>query len=156
MTAPELPRLGALVRAHHPGLTDTNHTVTSPKDPGYNCISHGIGDTSTRWQPGGFAGTAWPAEIDQSDALMAWQQFYQLHGFEPCDSRAFEPGFVKVAIYALEGEGTHVARLLHNGHWTSKLGEIQDIEHDLESLEDARYGSVALVMRRSTEGWTAA
>lgn len=34
--------------------------------------------------------------------------------------------------------------------WTSKLGELEDIEHDLTDLEGAAYGKVVLLMKRAT------
>jgi hypothetical protein len=147
----ETAPLGAYVRAHHPGLTPENHQVTSPKDPSYNCIAHAIFDTTTFWQPGGVEGTAWPEGIGQSDDLSSWREFFELQGFRPCADGTLEQGFVKVAIYALEGEGMHVARQLPGGRWTSKLGQLQDIEHELTSLEDSRYGSIAVFMRRALD-----
>jgi hypothetical protein len=65
------------------------------------------------------------------------------------------PGLEKVALYAdANGCPTHVARQLPNGRWTSKLGELEDIEHDLPALEGDLYGSVTLVLKRpaSTAG----
>ncbi len=150
MNPEALQPLGAYVRAHHSLLNEGNHEVTSPRDAGYNCIAHAIGSTETWWAPGGYPGSDWPAEIDQSDSVEAWRQFFALHGFEPCDSADPEQRVEKVAVYAAAGEGTHAARQLPNGRWSSKLGALQDIEHDLSALEDSRYGSVALVMSRPT------
>lgn len=47
-----------------------------------------------------------------------------------------------------QGIPQHAARLQPNGKWTSKLGELQDIEHRLRDLEGEVYGSVVLVMKR--------
>lgn len=49
----------------------------------------------------------------------------------------------KVAIYADQrGIPTHMARQLENGMWTSKCGELEDIEHEtLEALQGFLYGS---------------
>lgn len=41
-----------------------------------------------------------------------------------------------------------VARQLHNGRSTSKLGNEEDIEHDLRALEGPVSGLVSVVMRR--------
>jgi len=55
----------------------------------------------------------------------------------PCDSAEVEPQFQKLAIYARDdgqhdgGQPTHVARQFPNGRWTSKIGELEDIEHEL-------------------------
>jgi hypothetical protein len=148
VTTEDLNPLGSYVRALHPGLSDENHRVSSPRDPGYNCIAHAIGSTETWWAPGGYPGSAWPPEIEQADTLEAWRQFFALHGFERSGTARDGDGFELVAIYALGGEGTHVALQLPDGRWTSKLGALQDIEHTLDALEDARYGDVALFMRR--------
>jgi len=70
-------------------------------------------------------------------------------GYATCDSHAVESAFEKVAIFVdAGGEPTHAARQLPSGRWTSKLGTLEDIEHDLHALEDSRYGSVALIMKR--------
>jgi len=46
-------------------------------------------------------------------------------------------GMKRLAVYADETDTpTHMARQLPSGHWTSKLGELEDIQH---------------VRRRSTE-----
>jgi hypothetical protein len=57
-----------------------------------------------------------------------------------------------------QGSPTHAARQLDNGRWTSKLGELEDIEHSLRDLEGAAYGTVVQVMKRprpAAEGETA-
>lgn len=61
-----------------------------------------------------------------------------------------EPGFEKVAVFAIsEDIPAHVARQLPNGRWTSKLGQLEDIEHELHALEGAEYGRVVQVLRRA-------
>lgn len=140
--------LGALVRALHPGLLEGEYLVTSPKDPVYNCVAHALGQDDHWWAPGGFPGSDWPDGIDQSETLDAWIQFFRLYGFVPTNSADFEDEMEKVAIYTVGAEATHVAVQLDNGRWSSKLGSLQDIEHQLAALEDSRYGSVALVMSR--------
>jgi hypothetical protein len=53
------------------------------------------------------------------------------------------------ALFALaDGFPTHAAWQLGSGRWTSKLGELEDIEHALRDLEGTEYGAVALVMKR--------
>ena len=70
-------------------------------------------------------------------------------GYHACPGGALEPGFDKVAIYALnDGNPKHVARQLSSGLWTSKLGTMEDIEHDLDGLVGERYGSVVAFLRR--------
>ena len=70
--------------------------------------------------------------------------------YEPCDDGALEDGFEKVAIYALSFTVTHMARQLASGRWTSKLGELEDIEHETPAeLEGDIYGIVVQYMRRA-------
>jgi hypothetical protein len=60
-----------------------------------------------------------------------------------------ETGWEKVALFAHEdGTPTHAARQLASGRWTSKLGELEDIEHELEAVEGAAYGSVVVYLKR--------
>lgn len=70
--------------------------------------------------------------------------------YKPCEDGALEDGFEKVAIYALSFIVTHMARQLASGRWTSKLGELEDIEHASPAeLEGQKYGTVVQYMRRA-------
>jgi hypothetical protein len=63
-----------------------------------------------------------------------------------------EPGIEKVALFAdVAGTPTHAARQLASGRWASKLGEAEDIEHELQALEGEIYGTVALVLKRARQ-----
>lgn len=60
-----------------------------------------------------------------------------------------EQGYEKVALYVdHDGKPTHAARQLPTGRWTSKLGKIEDIEHELEGIAGSVYGSVAKILKR--------
>jgi hypothetical protein len=48
-----------------------------------------------------------------------------------------------------QGVPTHAARQVAADRWTSKLGELEDIEHSLRDLEGAVYGSVVQIMKRA-------
>jgi len=56
----------------------------------------------------------------------------------------------KVAIYARkDGVPIHATRQLTNGAWTSKLGKIEDIQHEKpEDVSSESYGEVVRIMRR--------
>lgn len=132
------------MREHHVKLT-------SPEDYGYNCFAWAGGETSRCWHPSAFACLYWPTGEDE-DTLAGFIRGYGALGYLPCSSAAPEPGLEKLAIYA-DGEfPTHVARQLPNGHWTSKLGEWEDVEHALEALVGKEYGQVALIMSRPAPG----
>lgn len=45
-----------------------------------------------------------------------------------------------------------VPRQLPTGRWTSKLGQAEDIEHDLRALEGEIYRAVALILKRPVAG----
>jgi len=53
-----------------------------------------------------------------------------------------------VAVFGIGAELTHAARQLDDGTWTSKLGSLEDITHELQALEGADYGHVVLFMKR--------
>ena len=77
-------------------------------------------------------------------------ELFRRLGFELCDNSQPEPGFEKIAVYGKAGEFKHVARLLESGNWTSKLGTLEDIEHDdLESIADDSYGRPLRFLRRA-------
>jgi hypothetical protein len=59
-----------------------------------------------------------------------------------------EPGYEKVALYALAGLPKHAARQLPGGRWTSKLGPLEDVEHALEGLIGTWYGNVVQILKR--------
>jgi hypothetical protein len=55
----------------------------------------------------------------------------------------------KIAIFAdATGSPTHAARQLTSGRWTSKLGEAEDIEHELRAIEGDIYGTVVAILKR--------
>jgi hypothetical protein len=70
-------------------------------------------------------------------------------GYAACADESVEPGFEKVALFAdPEGVPTHAARQLPTGRWTSKLGQSEDIEHELRALEGPIYGTVVAILKR--------
>jgi hypothetical protein len=70
--------------------------------------------------------------------------------YEPCDNGALEAGYEKLVIYVDSSQTpTHMARQLRSGKWTSKLGELEDIEHQtLRQLEEGVYGIAIQYLRR--------
>lgn len=129
-------------------LIDSGYTVTSPETTEYNCIAWAANDTDAWWWPDSFNLGYWPPEIPRKETLYAFIKAYELFGYATCENSQFESGFEKIAIYIdSSGKPTHAARQLSNGHWTSKLGRLEDIEHNsLDSLPE--YGTVAVFMKR--------
>ena len=129
--------------------------VTSPQDPAYNCISWAIRDKENFWWPA--KDYTWTEEIPLYPTIDTFIQFFRSHRYECCNDVNLEDGFEKIAIFAkADNDPSHAARQLRNGLWTSKLGPLADIEHNLvEDLTNdpflASYGSVKVVMRRRIE-----
>lgn len=134
--------------AWFPNLESCEWQVTSPSSVFYNCIAWVMGDQRRNWWPIFYY---WPPGAVREETVEACRQAFSICGFEVCEKAGAEPGFEKVAVYAQGDELTHAARQLPNGQWSSKVGELEDIQHDtLEALEGRDYGKVVLIMRRPT------
>jgi hypothetical protein len=132
-----------------PGLRGAAYRITSPKSWAYNCVAWSAGDSAHRWWPSEDDRDHWPVGVAREESLSGFQAAFFVLGYRQCDHADFEEGMEKVAIYAdAQGNPLHVARQLASGRWTSKLGALEDIEHDLHHLEGEHYGQVALVMKR--------
>jgi hypothetical protein len=135
-----------------PRLRGTEWRLTSPAETHYSCIAWATGDTTQWWWPRDPAeGYYWPAGVERAETLAAFVAAYSLLGYVPCSTPKLEAGYEKVAIFtAPDGTPTHASRQLPSGLWTSKLGNWEDIEHALEDICGAVYGSVAQLMRRES------
>ena len=133
--------------AAFPLLAQTFCRLTSPATVDYNCIAWAAGDTERWWWPR--PPYYWPAGARRDESIDAFLEAYATCGFSRCDSDRFEDGFVKIAIYAgHDGRVKHAARSVSAGRWTSKLGALEDIEHELEALSGPAYGNPAAFTRR--------
>lgn len=136
-------------------MQTSEYCITSPQSSVPNCIGWAMGDRSQFWEPGPpTRGYYWPPDVPQDDSLDSWIRVFELHGYRACESTALEPSIEKIAIYlGIDGLPSHVARQKATGTWTSKLGKLEDIQHDtLEALEGDEYGEVAQIMRRQRQG----
>ncbi|HYK87625.1 MAG TPA: hypothetical protein VE398_02575 [Acidobacteriota bacterium] len=131
-----------------PNLRTSGYTITSPRDPTYNCIAWAANEMDRWWWPN--PSYYWPNGVPRSETLEAFTQAYATLGFTPCEDATLEFEYEKIVIYVNSaGIPTHAARQLPNGRWTSKLGKFEDIEHtDTSGLDSPVYGSVAIVLRR--------
>ncbi len=137
------------IKALFPRLRTAYFRVTSNRDPVYNCIAWAAGMTNDWWWPLEDPAEAyWPEGIPRERTLEAFRGAFATLAYSVCSSEELEPGFEKIALFAYEDLPLHAARQLPNGHWTSKLGKGEDIEHDLHDLEGDFYGKVVLVMKR--------
>ena len=144
-----------MVKATHlelryPNLALTEYTVTSPKSQEYNCFAWAAGDQERWWQPTLEDQFYWVQGLPMEETLSAYIQAYQTLGFMTCDSAELEAEFEKIALYVDDGGiPVHAAKQLSTGKWSSKLGSLEDIEHELEGLTGERYGNVGQILRRS-------
>lgn len=137
------------IEQQFPNLKDSGYQITSPKSRRYNCIAWAAGDQNRWWQPAPQAsGLYWPSGVAREVSISAYVAAFAALGFVECDNHQLETGFEKIALYALNGNPTHAARQLDNGRWTSKLGQMEDIEHTLEALTGEIYGEVAQILKR--------
>lgn len=134
-----------------PRLTEQNHLVSSPATDSYNCVAWAY-EVSNKWMwPTAAEDCYWPPSIADTDELQALMQLFLDMGYVRCVDCQPEDGFTKVAIYMDQEGPTHVARQLESGWWTSKLGTLEDIEHDtLEILEGGAYGKAIVFLKRRT------
>ena len=132
-----------------PHLTPFNHSITSPVSPDYNCIAWAAGETERWWWPVAGSFAYWPSNVPVQETLKAFIKAFGSIGFTPCGNANIEQGYEKIALYVNgNGKPTHASRQLPNGRWTSKLGQSQGIEHELDGLTGAVYGVVAQVLKR--------
>jgi hypothetical protein len=123
----------------------------SARDSKYNCIAWAANDTHSKWWPWAYPPQGyWPAGIDRDDTIKAFSEAFATLGYKLCDDASFEPGYEKVAIYVgKDGLVKHMARQLPTGTWTSKLGDLEDIEHEtLEMVAGEAYGIPKAFLKR--------
>lgn len=132
-----------------PNLKDSNYKIISPKTADYNCIAWAGGDIHTVWWPDPLNIGFWPGEAPRVESLEAFIKAFETLGYAVCNSAKYEEGFEKISIYTdAGGKPTHAARQLNSGLWTSKLGRLYDIEHEVQGVSDSGYGDIVAYMRR--------
>jgi hypothetical protein len=130
-----------------PGLRDSGYVVTSPEEIRYNCVAWAAGDEQQWWWPG--EDSYWPEGVAREETIAAFLAAFGELGFVSCEDHLLEEGYEKIAIYATpDGVPTHVARQLPSGLWSSKLGQLQDIQHHLEDLAGSLYGRCTHFLKR--------
>jgi hypothetical protein len=130
-------------------LSYSQYKITSDEDPDYNCIAWAAGDDEGWWWPDRDA--YWPPGIPREDNIDTFIAAFQTLGYVLCRDGIYQEGFIKIAIFAdADSIPTHAARQLSNGIWTSKCGELEDIEHDLNALggPDPSYGNIVSFMKK--------
>ena len=120
----------------------------------YNCVAQSLGVTSFKIDHYIGGTCRWIQSVSRDGSLESYVNFYEILGFEICDSASCEQGLKKLAIYSREYEGTeiftHAALQVGPNTWRSKLGDLAEIEHKcLRCLESADYGKVTTYMKES-------
>jgi hypothetical protein len=140
------------IDAAFPNLASSDYTTTSPDDDGYNCFCWAIRqDKNDVWcSPTPIAGYYWPPGLARNATLITFIELYELEGgYVSCDNGTFEEGYEKIVLYVdATNEICHASRQLPSGKWTSKLGVLDDIEHDDPFVLEADYGPVLQFMKR--------
>lgn len=132
-----------------PNLSTGNGYIhTSDATPTYNCIAHAFGDQTRRWEPDPLGICYWPPGLTRTSAMSGFNALCKSRGYQRCTDGNLEPSVEKLAIYVVHGRFTHIARQLPDGRWTSKLGNAEDITHDLSGLENSSYGTVTIYFKK--------
>ncbi|MCA1789689.1 MAG: hypothetical protein LC667_07480, partial [Thioalkalivibrio sp.] len=125
------------LKRRFPRLATTRFEVTSGATTDYNCLAWVLGDQDVWISPvlydedqGLFP---WPQGVPRENTIDAWMLALEAYGFARCEDGALEPGQEKAAVYwNAETEVIHFARQLASGLWTSKIGQWEDVSHELE------------------------
>ncbi len=137
---------GDSIQGIFPDLMTNEFRITSQNTQEYNCIAWAAGCQEKWWEPAD--GYFWPKGIPVNYSLDSLVAVYEWLGYEVCDDDELESGYDKIAIYGIGTEYEHAARQLPDGKWTSKIGFMEDIEHNRLNSLCSVYGAVQCIMRR--------
>jgi hypothetical protein len=137
-------------------LADKPFRVTSPTTRKYNCAAWAAEEDWRKWDPApGPDGKIldpyyWPEGAPVLPSTSALEAAYATRGYSRCEDGEFVAGEEKLAIYGDgSGDWKHVARQTVNGKWTSKMGDLADIEHATpQVVESYAMGRVERYMSR--------
>lgn len=121
----------AVLERFFPALKEHAYRITSPRTNRYNCAAWANGVAMKWWQP--MPGYYWPTGIATDGTADSYIELFVRCEFALCGDGSLEADMEKIALYADGYAFKHVARQLSDGKWTSKLGSLEDIEH--ESLD---------------------
>lgn len=97
----------AVLEANHPRVKRAPYGISSPVDPGYNCIAYAAGDNERWW--GRFQGlnqAYWPAGAPRELTLEAFVAAYATIGYAPCS----RPATTRSRSLPIRREGPHTPR----------------------------------------------
>lgn len=132
-----------------PNLNTTPYSITSPPTAFYNCIAWAFGRSDVWMWPNRIQGYRWPPDIPRNETIESFVLLFESQGYSICDDSTFQADHEKIAIYADENNiPTHAAIQLQNGQWSSKLGMLEDIEHEILGVEGDEYGEAKVFMSK--------
>ena len=142
--------IDAELEAEWPNLANTKYEITSKHTSEYNCLAWAANENDRWWSPLPEDDYYWPEGAPREETVQAFIIAFQICGYELYSNGELEHGFEKIAIYVTaDGKPQHIAKQLDDGMWSSKLGCLEDIKHELDGLEGKFYGTVQQFMRRA-------
>jgi hypothetical protein len=138
------------IRLALPHLKRSDYSLESKATSTYNCVSWAFSETTVKYDPAPIFGYYWPRRVSRSiTALNYIAMFERVGHFTKCDNGELEPGFEKIAVYEeLNGDFSHVARQRSKGTWTSKVGNLDDIDHPSPFVLEKDYGKITQFLKR--------
>ena len=132
-----------------PYLVSEGYIVSSEATWNYNCIAFAADIENEWWWPDPNGEARWPAGVQREERLECFAEAFGTLGYQVCEDGMLEASYEKIAIYSQNGVPTHAAKQLPDGRWKSKLGSLEDIEHNtVKALEEYIYGKAVLYMKR--------
>jgi hypothetical protein len=133
-----------------PRLCGTVWAIKSRRTRRYNCLAWAAREKHRRWD---FAkGAYWPKGVKRASGIAYLVGAFQAEGFSVCkkdDCQKYDSTADLIVVYEKHRIGTHAARLLANGMWSSKLGDIEDVQHQTpEDVGGDEYGDPRVYMKR--------
>ena len=127
---------------------DVNFHLTSPTSYQYNCIAYAMG-MQDRWVDNADLPWHWWPPVEKGPTIEHLKKAFIYFGFEECGlDDKIDDQYDKIAIYHINGQWQHAARVIDNGIYHSKFGESYDGQHSNGDVLKAQYGSVCAIMRR--------
>jgi hypothetical protein len=131
---------------------------TDPAPKGYNCIAFAAGHQDRPWwpHPDKFL-YYWPPHLAREtvdlETAANFIRAFEWKGYKVCKDGNRKKGIEKVAIFLRNNRPKHAARQLESGLWTSKCGDLEDIQHEtLKAGEGKAYGNAIIFLHRRRDG----
>jgi hypothetical protein len=134
--------------AYFPNINKKNHAVKSDQDGTYNCIAFAAGRTDKKWWPIVRPDAHWPAGVPYTESPDSFIKAFETEGYTVCVDETYVDGTEKVAFFTFAGRVKHAARMSTKDGWLSKLGDAEDISHELRAVTGGGYGLPTVFMER--------